>query len=183
MKPLGIALLLAAVAALLLGFTMDTSVSTGLGGRVNNLGLMSERQNIIILGGALLVAGALLLALSSRSNEAVSEASTLHRKCPSCAEMVKKDAKICRFCQRELPSLSELASREAAERKSLEEARQHSELALKQAEDKLPQGTCPNCRMSIPLVSLECSHCRASFEPGSAWRILPRVSVSDRGDR
>ena len=25
------------------------------------------------------------------------------RKCPSCAELVKREAKICRFCQRELP--------------------------------------------------------------------------------
>jgi hypothetical protein len=25
------------------------------------------------------------------------------RKCPFCAEMVKKEAKVCRFCQRDLP--------------------------------------------------------------------------------
>jgi hypothetical protein len=26
------------------------------------------------------------------------------RKCPSCAELVRREAKVCRFCQRDLPA-------------------------------------------------------------------------------
>jgi hypothetical protein len=174
MKPFGSLLLLAAIAALLFGLNIDTSVSTEMGGRVHNLGLMSEKQNIIIVGGAMLVAGALLLALSTRGGTTASEASPDYRKCPSCAELVKNEAKVCRFCQRDLPSLSQLASKEAADRKTLEEARHHSESALREAEAKLPQGTCPNCYKTIPAASLECKHCHASFGPGSAWRVIPR---------
>lgn len=173
MKPLGSVLLFISVAALLFGFTMDTSVSTGLGTRVNNIGLMSDRQNIIILGGALLIAGSLLLALSSRNSAAVPENSPDHRRCPSCAEMVRNEAKVCRFCQHSLPSLQDIAEKEAAERRALDEARIQGEHALKVAEEKLPKGTCPNCKASIPLVSTECKHCKANFGIGSAWRVTP----------
>lgn len=174
MKPFGILLCLVAVVALIFGFTYDTSVSTGLGNRVHNIGLMNDKQNIIIVGGAMLVAGTLLLALSTRATTQITLGTEGFRQCPSCAEMVKNEAKVCRYCQQALPSLSELRAKEEAERQQLAEVKQLQGEAARQAEEQLPKGICPNCKNTIPLASLECKHCRASFDQGSAWRVLPK---------
>ena len=173
MKPFGILLCLGAVFALIFGLTYDTSVSTGLGGRVHNIGLMNDKQNIIIVGGAMLVAGALLLALSTRAPVQIAHGTAGYRQCPSCAEMVKSEATVCRYCQRDLPSISELRAREEADRQKLIELKELEGEAARQAEERLPRGICPNCNSTIPLASLECKHCRASFGEGSAWRVLP----------
>lgn len=172
-KPFGVLLCFVAFLAIAFGFAYDTSVSTGLGGRVHNIGLMNDRQNILIVGGAMLIAGALLLAISTRSKTEVTENAPGFRRCPSCAEMVKNEAKVCRHCQRDLPSLTEIRAREEAERQQLAEAKQMKGEAARQAEEGLPKGTCPNCKETIPLVSAQCKHCGASFEQGSAWRVLP----------
>lgn len=58
MKSFGIALLLIAAVAGIFAFSLDTTVSTGVG-RVQNLGLMSERQNILIICAALAIVGAI----------------------------------------------------------------------------------------------------------------------------
>ena len=34
-------------------------------------------------------------------------------------------------------------------------------------------GVCPNCESVIPLASETCSKCKASFGPGSAWKVKP----------
>ena len=174
MKPFGILLCVAAFAALVFGFSFDTSIPTGLGGRVHNIGLMSEKQNILIVGGAMLVAGALFLALSSRSQAEVIEGQPGYRRCQSCAEFVKSEAKVCRFCQRDLPSLSEMRAQEEADRQQLAEVKQTEGETARHAEEKLPKGVCPNCKKTIPLASHDCKHCRASFGAGSAWCILPQ---------
>jgi len=41
-------------------FIFDTAVATGLGGRVHNVGLLSDRSNMLIFGAAALIAGVLL---------------------------------------------------------------------------------------------------------------------------
>lgn len=53
---------------LLIGFFTNTTVSTSLG-EVHNLGLMNEKQNYIILGGFLLLAGVILQSKSSRKSD------------------------------------------------------------------------------------------------------------------
>lgn len=173
MKPFGVLLCIAALVTLVLGFTYDTSVATTGLGRVHNIGLLNEKQNIIIVGGAMLVAGALVLALSGRAQPSATEGTPGYRKCPSCAEMVKDDAKVCRHCQRDLPSLNELRAQEQAERQRLAETSRLEAEAARQAEERLPKGVCPNCDKPIPLASLKCKHCGANFGPGSAWRVLP----------
>jgi hypothetical protein len=49
----------------------------------------------------------ILMALVARPDRAAVEKSQVssgdQRKCPFCAELVKREAKICRFCQKELP--------------------------------------------------------------------------------
>ena len=56
--------LLAGVTFLIYGMSLDTTVSTGLSGydRVQNIGLMNEKQNNLLIGGVLLVVGAIFVA-------------------------------------------------------------------------------------------------------------------------
>jgi hypothetical protein len=71
------------------------------GGRVNNLGLMQDRQNGIIFGfGAAIVGGLLMFVGRDRTKTLADD----ERKCPFCAEHVKAEAKVCRYCHKELPS-------------------------------------------------------------------------------
>jgi hypothetical protein len=37
-----------------------------------------------------------------------------------------------------------------------------------------PPGTCPNCQRTIPTDSPECPGCRASFDEGSSWAVVPK---------
>jgi hypothetical protein len=117
MKTTGIVLLVLGALAFLVGFNMDTSVATTLGDRrVHNIGLMNDRQNFIIFAAVLAVIGAIFVARSGSSKQrqieqeggSISHADT--RKCPFCAESVKADAIICRFCQKDLPPISESES-------------------------------------------------------------------------
>lgn len=58
--------------------------------------------------GALLFIVALPHALLMKTDAKFLEANALSnggRKCPHCAEVVKAEAKVCRFCHRDLPSL------------------------------------------------------------------------------
>lgn len=64
--------------------------------------------------GALLFIVALPHALMLRNDQAAIDRRAVEsgemRKCPSCAEMVRRDAKICRYCQRELPEIKVTAT-------------------------------------------------------------------------
>lgn len=117
MKTIGVIVLVVGVLAFLVGFNMDTTVAAGDYGlrRVHNIGLMNDRQNIIIFAGVLAVIGTLLFSLAGKNKqpspipEGNSSPSTGTRKCPFCAEFVKTEAVICRFCQKDLPPIPEIA--------------------------------------------------------------------------
>ena len=67
MQTLGVVMLIAGIALAAYFFlAFDASVESGYG-RVNNIGLMADRQNGIIIGIGLGVAGTIMLAIGSRS--------------------------------------------------------------------------------------------------------------------
>lgn len=102
MKGFGFFLLAVGAIAFLVGFSMDTSVSTRLGSRVHNIGLINERQNIIIFAGVMTVIGAIFFGLATK-HQMTADQNSSTTTCPFCAEKIKAEATICRFCQRELP--------------------------------------------------------------------------------
>ncbi len=79
------------VLIVIFGLFMDVSVTTYGGYRFNNIGLMSQRQNLIIIGGFVAVAGLLFAIFSDRIL-------TKTRKCPFCAEAINSDAIKCKHC-------------------------------------------------------------------------------------
>lgn len=93
---------------------MNTSLTTNFGMRVHNVGLMNDRQNLIFFAGVLLIVGTILFALAEKNkqrsltHEGNSCPSNNTRKCPFCAEFIKSEAIICRFCQKDLPPISEI---------------------------------------------------------------------------
>jgi len=103
MKGWGQFLIIVGVICAFSAIKMDTSVATGLGERVNNLGLMNLQTNLLIGAGIAFISGILLIGFNSKSEAGSSEAI---RTCPYCAEWVKAQAIICRFCQKDLPVLN-----------------------------------------------------------------------------
>ena len=104
MKKIGIIILLIGLVGLALVMGMDTSVATGHGDeRVHNIGLMSEKQNYLFVAIAFAVVGAVLLAIgltkaASQGPGDRFDASQQSRACPFCAEQIKPQAIVCRFC-------------------------------------------------------------------------------------
>ena len=106
---LGGLLVIVGMGLLYLGFTMDTSVAISypevtqslnldLPDRVNNLGLMQEKQNYLMFGGICFVLGLVVVyAFPDTKNEETEEIEET-KKCPKCAETIKLNAIVCRFC-------------------------------------------------------------------------------------
>ncbi|MDQ5870793.1 MAG: hypothetical protein M3547_01120 [Acidobacteriota bacterium] len=71
-----------------------------------------EKRKYVWLSLLLSPVVGLILAAAATPNQAKADeqqvASGLGRKCPYCAEVVKREATICRFCHKELPALEPL---------------------------------------------------------------------------
>lgn len=106
MKTTGISILICGILLGLYALTMDTSVKVdypngntfGLPERVNNIGLMSDRQNYLILAGVLTILGVIINIVGRNSQKDSENFEYGFKQCPLCAEKVKSEAKICRFC-------------------------------------------------------------------------------------
>ncbi|WP_050482886.1 hypothetical protein [Pseudomonas mandelii] len=98
MKGFGTFALIVGICWLVFALSMDVSVATGAGGRVNNLGLMADRQVHTIVGGMITLAGLLMVLLGGKavSTSVAAEANT--RLCPLCAESIKNAAIKCKHC-------------------------------------------------------------------------------------
>lgn len=69
MKIIGIAFLVIGAIALLTGLNLDTTVASGLeGARVHNIGLMNDRQTVVVIAGVLAIVGAIFVGFASRNN-------------------------------------------------------------------------------------------------------------------
>ena len=105
MKFIGFLIIIAGFYLLGLAFTMDTSVAVdypggndyGLPERVNNLGLMADKQNYMIFGAILTILGFVTIIAYDRKSEK-EEQTEAEKTCPKCAENVKQRAQICRYC-------------------------------------------------------------------------------------
>lgn len=121
MRKFGIFAIVFGVVVIIAALGMDVSVATSMGGRVNNLGLMADRQNYTILGGLFLIAGILMTLFGGRPQGGVANTNAGNaneRLCPFCAESIKVQAIKCKHCGSEVEpvqadpvSLSPMASK------------------------------------------------------------------------
>ncbi len=107
MKILGIIGVIVGAVWALIAFNLDTSIDTAYG-RVNNLGLMADRQQHLMLSIAVLAISVLLFLFGKRSvntdqSESFQNSST--RACPFCAELIKIEAIKCKHCGSDVPPL------------------------------------------------------------------------------
>ena len=133
MKVIGIVLVVAGILLAIFAFNMNVTVSTdsvSIGGsyipsqQVNNAGLMSERQNYLLVAGVLFLAGLVLMVADTlRKPGAAQESSGDTRKCPQCAEYIKAEARVCRYCGNDMTPVLE-AETAAEERRLLDQEAQ-----------------------------------------------------------
>lgn len=102
MKGFGAFALVVGICWLIFALSMDVSVSTAAGGRVNNLGLMADRQMYTIVGGMVTVGGLLMILLGGKAPAASTAIEANTRPCPLCAETIKNAAIKCRHCGADL---------------------------------------------------------------------------------
>ncbi|MCP1510981.1 SPOR domain-containing protein [Pseudomonas rhodesiae] len=103
MKGFGTFALIIGICWLVFALSMDVSVATGAGGRVNNMGLMADRQIHTIVGGMIALAGLLMILLGGKTAAPQYAAETDTRPCPLCAETIKRAAIKCKHCGGDVP--------------------------------------------------------------------------------
>ena len=136
MKNFGKLLLIIGLIWAWVAFNADTTITTEgqiVGGTyipkqtVHNIGKMDARRNHLAVAGVMIIAGVIFVAVGSMQSPSQSSSSIAGtRKCPFCAELVKRGALICRFCQRDLPV-------EEADQSNNQEATQSNKQAFESA--------------------------------------------------
>lgn len=131
MKILGICVIVAGIIWAIVGFNMQTTVTTGpqnFGSgtysietpsvTVNNIGLMDRRRNNLMFAGLTILVGVVLTGCGVVSENSPSNESG-RVKCPYCAEVVKAEAIVCKHCGRDLPEDSQAQDVVQAEAESV----------------------------------------------------------------
>lgn len=110
MRGFGILALIVGLIAVIGAMAMDVSVSTGMGRRVNNIGLMAQQQNYLIIGALVALAGLLMTIFGGKKQMTSQQIASImeskdSRPCPFCAEPIKHAAIKCKHCQADVPSV------------------------------------------------------------------------------
>lgn len=108
MRSFGILALIVGLIIVIGAMAMDVSVSTDMGRRVNNIGLMAQQQNYLIIGALITLAGLLMAIFGGRKQLASQQITSAidsndSRACPFCAEPIKHAAIRCKHCQADVP--------------------------------------------------------------------------------
>lgn len=111
MRNFGYFVLVVGLLCLVGALAMDVSVSSGVG-RVNNIGLMAERQNLILIGGLMFLVGVIVAIAGKRQKEAVGSYNDV-RACPICAETIRCAAVKCKHCGSDVDSVNDVAGCDA----------------------------------------------------------------------
>lgn len=168
MKYLGHLTFSAGLLLLIYAFTMDISVAVdyvngnefGLPERVNNLGLMADRQNYMILGGVLAVLG----FIAGFASDKKSENESAEKVCPKCAEKVKKEALVCRYCSYSFEENKDGEEKFEVDENLLHTLKNINTLKKEKTVPKIEYKNCPACNTPIQEGEKECSDCGLVLE-------------------
>jgi hypothetical protein len=102
MRVLGVLLLVGGCIGGCASLAEDTTVETRGGDRVHNIGLVSERQNHLILSGFVAIAGILFMGFGEVVASRQAPPARTGPPCPMCNAILEGQPQICRHCRSQL---------------------------------------------------------------------------------